>query len=243
MKKTFVYGMCVLSALVVFTPTYASPVPQFSPYQVGEVTVYPIGWSPDGSLAILEFYDIGGPCGFCPRYHLRVISAVTDEVLDEIFFDEIIDESGDHAMTVEEVWDRHDREIERVLNRNRIDRDSPVPVSPLPIERSELTYSFTVEESRESREWWPYEAPVTVDVSAVESLSIYAHAEGLGQKRVYSYSGGDDHTIVTAMEPVAYMASPFEQRVALLVRRDYMGAETERNSVFLVGVHLTIGYR
>ena len=219
-----------------------------APISVGETQVYPLGWSRQGHFAYLEAYDIGGLCGFCPRYNIVITSAVTDEVLATAEFDGSIMADGDERWsTPSELYERERNSVESLLGEYAI--EPPHPKEPLeygsvPFTGGGREYTVVVDVKTVSRQWQPFEGQVEKEIQAVVGAEMRLSATGLGQKIAFSERPDpDSYAAVIGYDVHAYVASQFEPRVVLLVERRRMGAESERGSVLTVGVHLTFGYK
>ncbi|MBT3346592.1 MAG: hypothetical protein HN712_04405 [Gemmatimonadetes bacterium] len=206
--------------------------------------LYPLGFSRSGAFAYLRQYDIGGPCGFCPRYDLVILSTVTDEILYRQSFDALTEaDSGEAALSIDDFWHLERETLQGQLTSHEIATDSPVTFGPLPFAADGRTYQIKVHADTTTLAWSPYEAPISLDVEAIVSVRIEATASNMGRKLIHRWNRPPDGRIVTGLSLVASVRSPFEPRAAIILERQYKGAEEEAFEVYVVGMHLTRGFK
>ncbi len=204
--------------------------------------LYPLGWSPDGNFAYIQPYDIGGLCGYCPRYKYTVLSTVTDETITQQEFN-ALDSSGMDVIKIATFWEQNYSEyFEADMAVFGIDTSAPGEYGELPLQFRGSTYDVEYDSVSETVEWSPWEAPVIMEIDVIKSFQMTVSASGRGKKRVFSYTA-EKYDDIISFSADAYIMSPFEPRMVLLVVERYMGAEEERTRLSFVGAHLTAGYK
>lgn len=190
--------------------------------------LFPIGWSRDGKLAwVYEPPDEA--CG-CYFFRLIVQDMVSDKVLWEYKHDSEDLASPGSLKDIGEVWQAKGPELEARLRSFGIERTGAVlqPLSP----RLDAVFRTTALPEDRSRFGFAYLSSYEIEMRSSQ-----------GAKTIFK-SGPLEPGPLRVSSP-GYFASPFEDRVAVIVQETWRGWEGPPHTARfrLVGCHLKTGWR
>lgn len=199
---------------------------------VGEVIAdrfYPIGWSKDGNFAyILEPADEG-----LGNYMIGVviISLVSNEVLWDWYTDPVVDEE----LYREEIWKKHYDEFKENLNEHGIIQHRNIELSDSYFVYDNKDYMVHLEMEKSDKN--------SMGIETVNESKIYIKSPDLGEKlideKIYEQS------MILGQKVVGCLISPYEDRVAIIVKSERWGYEGPPNVVEfeIFGTNLTTGFK
>ncbi|MEA2561993.1 MAG: hypothetical protein QOH06_3497 [Acidobacteriota bacterium] len=218
------------------SPAAAGPpkqlvIPGLTEYERPNATLipgrlFPLGWSRDGKLAYV-YEPPDEACG-CYFFRLVVQDLVSDKVLWEYKYD-----SGDltkpgEMSSMAEVWGANSKDFEARLRSFGIVRSDAV-LQPL---SSRLEAAFHTSMVTENPFGFPYISAYEIEMRSPQ-----------GAKTIFK-SGQLEPGPLKVSSP-GYFASPFEERIAVVVQETWRGWEGPPHTARfrLVGCHLRTGWR
>ncbi|MCP4354051.1 MAG: hypothetical protein GY793_00190 [Proteobacteria bacterium] len=238
MKKILIITLILLSSSLVF----AEP-PELLNIGI-KSKIYPIGWSKKGNFAYLFMYNIGGACGFCPRYDFVIQSMVTDKKLVTKTIEAFSEKAKDNIVPVKEVWENNRIEFKKYLKRFGIVSQKRYLTGGNSFKYKGRSYYLRFDSYTEKFKYKPFEAPEAVPPATIEMLaSGKLVIEGaIGQKAIYRYKRKGNSTILN-MNPIGFIQSPFEDRIAVFLKFEYLDSDgSPDEGLMFIGAHLKVRF-
>ncbi|MCP4922293.1 MAG: hypothetical protein GY913_35780 [Proteobacteria bacterium] len=214
------------SSALAAPPPDVIPHRKHEPYTQLDAELRPIGFSPDGKLAIL--YVAPDEAVGCMQWSFLVIGLVSDGVVDRI---QTTNEPCDADIQV--VWERESTRVQAMLDKHG------VVATEVAFQRFStgfdarlVTGSLHLPENEEL----PFKVPVTVMLSA----------DGKGEKKIgqLAVTTQYDMPMTWGHEVLGYVQSPYEPRIGVLVREIHRGWEglPTVETVHVIGASLEEGF-
>ena len=198
------------------------------------MTISPIGWSEDGHFAYVAERPVQS-CEQCYFFALYIQNLVTDEIVWEFTH------GGENPeyQNFQAVWEQHASLFEEQLARYHIVRNCEaivVETFPLITQDDELTVS--VEKS-----FVPDDVDVPYGSGRLQEAEIVMTSRAKGQKSLHQEVFGEYKPVDLSVR--GYLSSPFEDRIAVLLAEERLGAEIQPHIVHyrFVGASLTAGFK
>ena len=192
---------------------------------------YPIGWSKDGKFAyVIEPADEAAGLYF---FKLRIQSMISDKILYEW---ELDPDEGIETGSVKQMWKENQMEFAAKLNEHKIIPQNDIKLLGTEFNTEEGKFKVTIENKMETDPDFGFEV--------VKTTNIDIKASELGTKRIYSYTEKDYNQCLGRIVQ-GVIKSPYEKRVAVLVKEELRGYEGPPNVVreFLVGADLERSFK
>ncbi|MBN1798782.1 MAG: hypothetical protein JW822_09395 [Spirochaetales bacterium] len=222
MKKNFMLAALCVCALGL--PWADSAV---YTYKTGEYGIFIIGWSKGGKLAYGRSTGDCGNYGPCRQFSVTLMDMVDDK---QVWGHSTGPEGNIAGSTYEnfaQFWNGEYATIAAALSGNKI-QSACSGCMIMDTNSLQEQYGITVEVMTD-------EDPETPGFSKT-SIIVY---DGAGRKKTVSADSGFSPTKQTVL---GFVKSPFEKRIALLVRTDYSGPEMGSSSYAFIGCHLAYGF-
>ena len=183
-------------------------------------TIYPIGWSYDGSFAYLnQIADEACGCTY-------VIFAVLNTSLNitEVVFE--YNDNGD-GMTVEGIWDKKYEILKKTLLEKKVKQFHKFELHSAKFGSNNINYEMelTVERVLEPE----------YAIELVDKASIVLQSRKLGQKNVVVIDYSSPYFILDAAV-VGVFVSPYRKHVAILYKEEKIGYEGPPHTIGLIAI-------
>jgi len=191
--------------------------------------LYPIGWSKDGNFAFVTELADEGLGNYMAG--MVIMNMVSNEVLWDWYTDPVVDED----LYREDIWQKHYDEFKKKLNKYGI-----IQSRKLQITNSYFTYDdqeFVIK----------LETVKNIDkdmnVKIVSESKLHIKSPLLGQKQISEKKY--EASMILGQYISGCIISPYESRVAIIVRSERWGYEGPPNLVEfeLFGTNLTTGFQ
>lgn len=192
---------------------------------------YPIGWSKDGKFAyVIEPADEAAGLYF---FKLRIQSMISDKVVYEW---ELDPDEGIESGSVKQMWKENQMTFAAALNEHKIIPQKDIKLLGTEFNTEEGKFKVTIENQMETDPDFGFEV--------VKTTNIDIKASELGSKRIYSYTEKNYNQCLGRIVQ-GVIKSPYENRVAVLVKEELRGYEGPPNVVreFLVGADLVRSFK
>ncbi len=223
MKKTL-----VLLALCIFTFALFWADAETYTYKSDEFGIFIIGWSKAGNLAYGRMTSDCGNYGPCKELSVVIMDMVEDKLIWNHTTGPDGGISGNVYESFAQFWSGEYTIIAGALSEKGIQSNCS-ECRIIDTNSLQAQYEMTVKVVEE-------EDPETPGFS---KTSIYVF-DSKGRKKRVSQDAGYSPTSRTVL---GFVKSPFEKRIALLVRTDYSGPEMGSSSYAFIGCHLTYGFK
>ena len=193
--------------------------------------LYPIGWSKDGKFAyVIEPADEAAGLYF---FKLRIQSMISDKIVYEW---ELDPDEGVETGSVKQMWKENQMTFAAALNEHKIIPLKDIKLLGTEFNTEEGKFKVTIENQMETDPDFGFEV--------VKTTNIDIRASELGTKRIYSYTENDYNQCLGRIVQ-GVIKSPYEKRVAVLVKEELRGYEGPPNVVrsFLVGADLERSFK
>ncbi|MCQ2252138.1 MAG: hypothetical protein MJZ61_01675 [Bacteroidales bacterium] len=190
---------------------------------------YPIGWSKDGHFAyVVEPADEAAGLYF---FQLVIRNMISDKDV-YVWKPEDEMESG----SVRQVWKDNQMSFAAKLNEYKIVPDNNIKLLGTEFNTANNKYKVTIENKMETEPDFGFEV--------VKTTNIFIKSPELGVKQIFSYTENDANICLGRIVQ-GVIKSPFEERVAVLVRTEECGYEGPPNVIktFLVGSDLERSFK
>jgi hypothetical protein len=190
---------------------------------------YPIGWSKDGNFAyVIEPADEAAGLYF---FKLKVQNMISDKDVYSWEPDED-PETG----SIKQMWKDNQMTFAAKLNELKIIPQNDIKLLGTEFSTEEGKFKVTIENTMETDPDFGFEV--------VKSTNIYIKSAELGTKRIYSYTEKDYNQCLGRIVQ-GVIKSPYEKRIAVLVKEELRGYEGPPNVVreFLVGADLERNFK
>jgi hypothetical protein len=217
----------VLSALSIFALALLWTDSAAYTYKSDEYGMYIIGWSKAGNFAYGRSISDCGNYGPCTQLSVVIMDMVEDK---QVWSHSTGPEGGISGKTYKnfsEFWNGENTLITTALLGRGIKPDC-ADCRIMDTSSLREQYGITVEVMTE-------EDPETPGFSKT-SIIVY---DGVGRQKTVSE---DSRSLPVSQTVLGFVKSPFEKRIALLVRTDYSGPEMGNKSYAFIGCHLAYGF-
>ncbi|MBQ9214205.1 MAG: hypothetical protein IJ150_09750 [Bacteroidales bacterium] len=190
---------------------------------------YPIGWSKNGLFAyIVEPVDEAAGQYF---FKFVIRNMINDK---DVWTWKPEDES--ETGSVRQMWKDYGMTFTGKLNEYKIIQQKNIKLIPNEFSHKDKKFKVTIENKMETNEDFGFEV--------VKSTNIFIKSPELGTKKIHSYTENEYNLCVGKMVQ-GVLISPFEDRVAVLVKTERCGYEGPPNVIeeFLVGADLERSFK
>lgn len=190
---------------------------------------YPIGWSKDGKFAyVIEPADEAAGLYF---FKLIIQNMINDKEVYRWEPDED-PETG----SVKQMWKDYQMTFAAALNEHKIIPQNDIKLLGTEFNTEDGKYKVTIENQMETDPDFGFEV--------VKTTNIDIKSSELGTKRIYSYTEKNYNQCLGRIVQ-GVIKSPYEKRVAVLVKEELRGYEGPPNVVreFLVGADLERSFK
>ena len=190
---------------------------------------YPIGWSKDGLFAyVIEPADEAAGLYF---FKLIIQNMISDK---EVYRWE--PEEDPEKGSIKQMWKDYQMTFAAALNEHKIIPQNDIKLLGTEFNTEDGKYKVTIENQMETDPDFGFEV--------VKSTNIDIKSSELGTKRIYSYTEKDYNQCLGRIVQ-GVIKSPYEKRVAVLVKEELRGYEGPPNVVreFLVGADLERSFK
>ncbi|MCQ2974462.1 MAG: hypothetical protein MJ211_06580 [Bacteroidales bacterium] len=190
---------------------------------------YPIGWSKDGHFAyIKEPADEAAGLYF---FEFVIQNMISDKIVYSWKPEDDPDEGS-----VKQMWKDYEMLFVEKLNKYGIIQQKNIKLEGTEFTKNNKKFKIIIENDMEPNEDFGFEV--------VKSTDISIKSPDLGSKQVYNYTEKEYNLCVGRIVQGVIM-SPFEDRVAIMVKSESCGYEGPPNviSQFLVGTNLTESFK
>ena len=190
---------------------------------------YPIGWSKDGKFAyVIEPADEAAGLYF---FKLIIQNMINDK---EVYRWEPDEDPETGSVT--QMWKDYQMTFAAALNEHKIIPQNDIKLLGTEFNTEDGKYKVTIENQMETDPDFGFEV--------VKSTNIDIKSSELGTKRIYSYTEKDYNQCLGRIVQ-GVIKSPYEKRVAVLVKEELRGYEGPPNVVreFLVGADLERSFK
>ena len=190
---------------------------------------YPIGWSKDGKFAyVIEPADEAAGLYF---FKLIVQNMISDK---EVYRWE--PEEDPEKGSVKQMWKDNQMTFATNLNQHKIIPQNDIKLLGTEFSTEDGKFKVTIENTMDTDPDFGFEV--------VKSTNIYIKSPELGTKKIYSYTEKDYNQCLGRIVQ-GVIKSPYEKRVAVLVKEELRGYEGPPNVVreFLVGADLERNFK
>ena len=192
--------------------------------------LYVFGWSQDGKFAyaLVDQPPFRGGYGF----FCAIVDARTDQVLWSLYaHSDQFDWQGPDAPLVP-AWDRNVSMLNEQFAEFGVEPVSTARIEPLPLQQGTDEYTAVVNEWRVNPETSPYG-------NGVVGYTLFLRSRERGSKVIAQRA----HIFTTDINVVGYMASPFEDRIVVVVAESGNAYGNTRFTDFtVIGAHLEAGF-
>ena len=192
---------------------------------------YPIGWSKDGHFAyIIEPADEAAGLYF---FKFRIQNMISDKIVYEWELDP--DEEVETG-NVKQMWKDYGTVFAEKLNKYGIIQQKNFKLEGTEFTKNDKKFKVVIENEMETNSDFGFEV--------VKSTQISIKSPELGEKQIYNYTEKEFNLCVGKIIQ-GVLISPFENRVAVMVKTENCGYEGPPNviSQFLVGTNLTESFK
>ncbi|MBP5502854.1 MAG: hypothetical protein IKR94_08780 [Bacteroidales bacterium] len=192
---------------------------------------YPIGWSKDGHFAyILEPADEAAGLYF---FKFRIQNMISDKIVYEWELDP--DEEVETG-NVKQMWKDYETVFVEKLNKYGIIQQKNFTIEGTEFTKNDKKFKVVIENEMATNEDFGFEV--------VKSTQINLKSPDLGEKQIYNYTEKEFNLCVGKIIQ-GVLISPYENRVAVMVKTENCGYEGPPNviSQFLVGTNLTESFK
>lgn len=218
-----------LSALAAPPAVDVLPHREAPPHTLEHAALYPLGFSPDGKLATLQI--LPDQAVGCFLWSVSIVSLVDDSVVAEEHWDE---GSCEAVSDLETLWAARGAGFERLMAAHGV-RPGAVPLRPLPLPSLMA--------------WLVPQAPGPLPGAGEDSFRVPMAVRvrgAAGEKTVghVDVTQRDGLPMSWGYEIVGALQSPYEDRVALVIRGVQRGWEGPPNveTVHIIGASLSSGF-
>jgi hypothetical protein len=190
---------------------------------------YPIGWSKDGKFAyVIEPADEAAGLYF---FKLKVQNMISDK---DVYTWE--PEDDPETGSVKQMWKDNQMTFATNLNEHKIIPQSDIKLLGTEFSTEDGKFKVTIENTMETDPDFGFEV--------VKTTNIYIKSAELGTKKIYSYTENDYNQCLGRIVQ-GVIKSPYEKRIAVLVKEELRGYEGPPNVVkeFLVGADLERNFK
>ncbi|MBR4215251.1 MAG: hypothetical protein IKR94_08015 [Bacteroidales bacterium] len=192
---------------------------------------YPIGWSKDGHFAyIIEPADEAAGLYF---FKFRIQNMISDKIVYEW---ELDPEEEVESGSVKQMWKDYETVFAEKLNKYGIIQQKNFKLEGTEFTKNDKKFKVVIENEMETNNDFGFEV--------VKSTQISIKSPELGEKQIYNYTEKEFNLCVGKIIQ-GVLISPFENRVAVMVKAENCGYEGPPNviSEFLVGTNLTESFK
>ena len=190
---------------------------------------YPIGWSKDGKFAYaIEPADEAAGLYF---FKLKIQSMISDK---DVYVWE--PEEDPETGSVKQMWKDNQMLFAANLNEHKIIPQKDIKLLGTEFSTEDGKFKITIENTMETDPDFGFEV--------VKSTNIYIKSSELGTKKIYTYTENDYNQCLGRIVQ-GVIKSPYEKRIAVLVKEELRGYEGPPNVVreFLVGADLERNFK
>ncbi len=228
--KKWILGFLVLFCNTALAATYHVPT------ESSDYGLYPIGFSSNGYFAYVIWHDFIDPVGPVADFHFYVQNLKTDEIavkFDYMNSDDCVDDQGYLVEDLSYVWSHYYDQFAFLLSDYNIVQSScTFRQFPLDYDGSRISCELVTQDSGRINYCLGEDPMISYDLYAVSSVA--------GRKHIHS-GGGEGLALA---EVLGYYRSPYEDRIAVIVREAVPGFEcTLDSSLQIVGCNLKSGFR
>jgi len=192
----------------------------------------PVGWSKKGKFAyVIEPADEA--CG-CYMFILRIQDLITDKILWEYTYNDNATQFSNPPKDINSIWSLMYSTFSEKLKFHQISSNVNFELRSIPIIQDDYRYDFPVENKYISN----------VDgLNVINSTSIYLKRNGNTVIKIFSKH--DDSGISSTLDNTiqGYLASPFENRIAMIYSYMQRGYEGPPNTVHLEVIGCDLNYK
>jgi len=190
---------------------------------------YPIGWSKNGNFAyIIEPADEG-----LGNYMMGIV--VVSLISDEVIWDWYTEPGVDDELYREEVWKNNYDEFKENLNKLGIiqNRDMEFLDDYFVFDNQDYMLRIEIERSDDN----------AMNIETVSHSSIYLKAPSIGEKLIAE--SFYEESMILGQQVVGCFVSPYEERIAIVVKSERWGWEGPPNIVEyeIFGSNLLTGFQ
>jgi hypothetical protein len=166
-------------------------------------------------------------------FKLRIQSMISDKIVYEW---ELDPDEGVETGSVKQMWKENQMTFAAALNEHKIIPQKDIKLLGTEFNTEEGKFKVTIENKMETDPDFGFEV--------VKTTNIDIKASELGSKRIYSYTENDYNQCLGRIVQ-GVIKSPYEKRVAVLVKEELRGYEGPPNVVreFLVGADLERSFK
>lgn len=190
---------------------------------------YPIGWSKDGKFAYaIEPADEAVGAYF---FRLKIQNMISDK---DVYSWQ--PEEDPEKGNIKQMWKDNQMTFATNLNEHKIIPDKDIKLLGTEFSTEDGKFKITIENTMETDPDFGFEV--------VKNTNIYIKSPELGTKRIYSYTE-KDYNLCLGRIVQGVIKSPYEKRIAVLVKEEFRGYEGPPNVVkeFLVGADLERNFK
>ncbi len=191
--------------------------------------LYPIGWSKSGNFAyLIEPADeaLGNYMA-----GVVVVSLVSDEVIWSWYTDPIVDED----LYREDVWQKHYDDIKAHLNKYGIiqERDFKLMDTYFTYDKKDYIVRLETEKTKDP----------DMGINIITKSTLFIKSPQLGEKQIAEKNY--EASMILGQQISGCLLSPYEDRVAIIVKSERWGYEGPPNVVEfeIFGANLTTGFK
>ena len=189
---------------------------------------YPIGWSKDGHFAyIVEPADEAAGLYF---FEFVIQNMISDKVVYSWKPDDELEEGS-----VKQMWKDYAMLFAEKLNKYGIIQQKDIKIESTEFSHANNKFKVTIDNQM---------GPSDFGFDVVKATEIFIKSPDLGSKRIYKYTEKEASYILGEIV-AGVIKSPYEDRVAVVVKKESSGYEGPPNviSQFLVGANLTESFK
>lgn len=190
---------------------------------------YPIGWSKDGKFAyVIEPADEAAGLYF---FKLKIQNMISDK--DAYLWEP---EEDPETGSIRQMWKDNQMTFANKLNEHKIIPQKDIKLLDTEFSTEDGKFKVTIENTMETDPDFGFEV--------VKTTNIYIKSSELGAKKIYSYTEKDYNQCLGRIVQ-GVIKSPYEKRIAVLVKEELRGYEGPPNVVkeFLVGADLERNFK
>lgn len=193
----------------------------------------PIGWSEDGKFAYVE-EPADQACG-CYFFEIKIQDMITDSITWK--WEYVGDEENPAYEDMDGLWAGEYQRIKKALNKHKIVPEEKTTFTKgAEFSVGDTDYKIYLDLSQRKTEWNYFEA--------ITDEKIRVEQKGAGSKTVYAYKEKEFSLLLDA-NIVGVLKSPFQDRIAVLYRKEIRGYEGPPNVLecALFGCGLSKGFK
>lgn len=191
--------------------------------------LYPIGWSKNGNFAyLIEPADEG-----LGNYMVGIVimSLVSNEVLWDWYTDPVVDED----LFREDIWQKHYKDFKEKLNKYGIIQQRNIKISDSYFTYKDKDFILKLESDKTTDQ--------DLGINVVTKSKLFIKSPKLGEKLVSDKKY--EASMILGQYISGCIISPYENRVAIIVRSERWGYEGPPNLVEfeIFGTNLSTGFQ